>query len=161
MATQNYFLNKKAPGENLGNPTKATAPTGSPRGNPTGHPSANKTPAPVFDETARDKTFGRENYGSNAYGGPSSLEPGQCQKMSGIDAQNPDPILDLVQKQGLARDDKPADRQLRDIGSKNVGPAHGHSRRGVSDGSPGSTVPDKLGTSVAPNPRTDQYGGTK
>jgi hypothetical protein len=48
-----YNLNKKAPGDakNTGSPGPSPAPT-------------------------KETAFGRENYGANAYGGPSSIEPG-------------------------------------------------------------------------------------
>ena len=158
------FIDKHSsvPGASDSHPTKASAP--SKDGTfPTGHPMHNKTPAPN-DDNAKDYAWGRSEYGANADFTPSSLPPGVSKNVgdgSGLLAQNQDDILDLVQSQGLARDDKPANWQLREIGQHAPPFAHGMSRRTADEGSPGGTIPATTGASVTPAPKTDQYGGVK
>ena len=98
------------------------------------------TPAPIH------QTFGGKGdqpYGNDRYGGASSDPPG-TNTTSGFLPR--DPVLEKVIAQGLRPDDDSlVSGQIRKIGDNNV-PAHaGMSRRNVADGSPGSTVPNKLG----------------
>ncbi len=70
---------------------------------------ANKTPAPTkvdprtVTEFQKDYTFGRGNYGNNAYGGPSSLTPGMTTDGIPNLAQKRDAVLDEIQASGTAR----------------------------------------------------------
>ena len=96
-----------------------------------------KTPAPTqrppdFD---KDFTFGRQSYGSNAYGGASSDTPGKRTRADmTVNNDDADPVLATLRQHGSAAmtSDPAGDSvnvggmpasQLRTIGSKNV-PVH-------------------------------------
>ncbi len=162
MATQNYRgrLTDVPPGEDTAHPDhpvhgdQARAQMGLNAKNPTA--GANKTPPPIkaFDPTARDKTFGRAsgNPGSNAWGGASSLAPGQTTvDVAAVKQPDADQTLDLVKAKGvgghgddsLARDGKDnlVNSQLRTVSDKGFAPAHGMK----SPNNPGERVPTKVG----------------
>ena len=114
--------------------------------NPTAGPVV--TPAP----DARDKSFGRENYGSNAFSGASSLTPGQTvESPLATDLRSGDDCLDRVQAAGTARHDPKSNEpgsQTRDISDSRDGnlqqvPA----AFGMKGAAAGPTIPAKLGTS--------------
>jgi hypothetical protein len=93
------------------NQKPVTAPTSGP---------INKTPAPV----AKEKTFGRESYGSNAFDGPPSIAPGKTVTSPLADdlKQHAGSLGDVIAN-GTA---KPApDWQTRDVSSAPLPAAHG------------------------------------
>src|SRR5579863_8494850 len=79
----------------------------------------NKTPAPTRTSAdlalAKYMAWGRAgggiqgNPGQNAYGGPSSLNPGEKPTDSIVQAVNPDPVRDKLISRGTARDVNEAD----------------------------------------------------
>lgn len=165
MATKNHFLNiestKKLPGASTSAPSHAMS-KGMARKDPR-DPTYNKTPAPVEKpdwEKIKSTSWGREGYGANGYGGPSSLTPGQQVQQGGIDADIHDPALDRVQATGL-KDDGVLNDQLRDIGNKNCPDAFGaesaRSRQASTHSASSPKVPSVLGKSEAPLPKLDQY----
>lgn len=168
MATKDYFLNVAGgvPGARSNAPTHPMAPAMAAK-DPK-DPTYNRTPAPIDYEGMKDNAYGRQNYGANAYGGPSSLTPGQAVKSEGIDAQGFDPVLEIIQHRSIAKDtddQKPVDWELRAIGDKNCPDGFGQdsarSRQASTHSGSAVKVPDKIGGGVAPLPKTDQYGGTK
>lgn len=84
----------------------------------------NKTPGPTkvdprtVTEFQKDYTFGRGNYGNNAYGGPSSLTPGMTTDGIPNLAQKRDPVLDEIQASGTARNVGTADSTGRTVASE-------------------------------------------
>jgi hypothetical protein len=162
MATQKYMNRDTSSAPSVGDPTKTkgqrSVEMGFNGGNPTAGPV--KTPAPLrapppTPDIARSTSFGRGNYGANAYGGASSIEPGTTVKQNGINIDPPggDPALALVQKHGtvLGGKDPSEAWETRDVAKDE--PAHPAMReRGLSDGSPGGVVP---GTTVARSPMDD------
>lgn len=104
------------------------------------------TPAPTHVER---NFHGDQPYGNNRYGGPSSDTPGK-RTTSGFEASKPGPVLDQVMGQGLRSDDaSPINGQIRKLSDQNVPNHPAMSRRGPADGSPGATVPNKLGINEA------------
>jgi hypothetical protein len=98
------------------------------------------TPAPT-----KETAFGRGSYGANAYGGPSSIEPGakSSSPMADAirDAQNDgQDVLGKIQAHGVTGSPSP---QTRAISSEPLPPAHGMRSRTASGGSPGDKVPNK------------------
>jgi hypothetical protein len=111
---------------------------------------------------------GDQGYGSNRYGGPSSLNPGQTMEsplatdLRTTAAAGGDDVLETVQKFGAAamRSPLPGDEvenvkglpasQLRDVSNNGYPPAYGMAKRGADQGSPGGTVPATIGATSAP-----------
>lgn len=101
---------------------------------------------------ARSTSFGRENYGANAYGGPSSVAPGQTTESPlAADLRSGDDALDQVQSQGTSRHDPKSNEpgsQTRDINdSRDNNLPQVPVAFGMKGASKGGTVPAKLGTS--------------
>ena len=116
-----------------------------------GNASDTGTPVskPPTEEAARSTSFGRTNFGANAYAGPASLPSGQ--KHTSTLATNDDPVRNAVIAKGVAGTDA-QNSQTRRIAAGNV-PAHpAMAARSASDGSPGGPIPPRLGMnkSVAP-----------
>jgi hypothetical protein len=76
------------------------------------------TPAPTADQS-RSTSFGRTNYGSNAFDGPSSLTPGK-KLNAGLKVNADDGVMQTILEKGL-EPDTTLNSQLRDIG-KNAPP---------------------------------------
>jgi hypothetical protein len=107
-----------------------------------------KTPAPE----ARDTSFGRQNYGSNAFGGPSSIAPGRSVTSPlADDMAGDDEALATVISKGAGLEDNIVNEQTRDVPLTNVpdsvGMASARRRQGdyANVGRSGS-IPAKLGT---------------
>jgi hypothetical protein len=107
----------------------------------------NRTPAPVD----REHSFGRESYGANAYGGPSSIAPGQTVTAS-LNVQDPsgqpDAVLKTVQARGLENDQVTGNDQIRKISDKNV-PNHPFMKAANDGGAPSGIMPGKIVTAQA------------
>jgi hypothetical protein len=141
----------------------------------------NKTPAPVKTSAdlslAKDTAWGRAsggiqgNPGQNAYGGPSSLNPGEKPTDSIVQATNPDPVRDEIISKGTARNVNEADSTgrtwaqqggdslLRDIATGGSGISHAksapppiHPGMARSDGSPSGSVPSAVDNSATADP---------
>jgi hypothetical protein len=101
-----------------------------------------KTPAPV---DARDKSYGRENYGSNAFAGPSSIAPGAAVRSPlADDLASGDEALASVIAKGTGLADNVLNTQTRDLPPNNV-PDHPHMRNANAGGAPMGKVPPKTG----------------
>lgn len=129
--------------------TKKIAPGHAPELQPkTG--SENKTPAPVkaFDPTAKDRTYGRTNYGANGSSFPSSLPPGTATPKGAVNANAPvDAVLEGLQRngvRGLDAQDPWETRDLTDKRDNNRGRVPVHP--GTQGARSGGTVPTKTGT---------------
>ena len=96
-----------------------------------------KTPAPTAHPPGSEKdfTFGRQSYGANAYGGPSSLTPGKKERASlTVNNDDSDAVLDAIKQHGTAamRAPLPGDdvedvrgtpaTQIRDVSAANKTP---------------------------------------
>jgi hypothetical protein len=143
----------------------------------------NKTPAPTRTSAdlalAKDTAWGRAaggiqgNPGQNAYGGPSSLSPGEKPMDSIVQGTNPDPVRDEIISRGTARNlnvgdstgrtlaQNGGDGLLRDLAASGTGhgtkgkpsPVHAAmAPRGAADGSPGGAVPSGVDTGATANP---------
>jgi hypothetical protein len=141
----------------------------------------NKTPAPTRTSAdlalAKDTAWGRAsggiqgNPGQNAYGGPSSLNPGEKPTDSIVQGVNADPVRDEIIAKGTARDVNEADSTgrtwaqqggdalLRDIATGDSRLSHAksapppvHPGMPRSAGSPSGTVPSAIDTSATANP---------
>jgi hypothetical protein len=136
-----------------GSPTVASEPPATGIADPTG-PLRNKTPAPVANFERNENS----DYGNNQYPGPASLDP--AQKHVNDYLAPSDDTRDAVIASGLARDDLPPDWQLRAIGEKNVGDAHGaesaRSRQASSNSADATKVPMKTG--APPDDYPVRYG---
>lgn len=129
-------------------PVKKAAPGDAPN---TGAPGF--TPSPV----ERSRSFGRENYGANAYDGGVSDEPGKRTTSPLADALEAaqhggaeDALtLEHIRQHGTARDSTIDLRspQTRDVSKEQYPSAHGQVRRSIDSGSPGGTVPSVTGHS--------------
>jgi hypothetical protein len=120
--------------------------------NPTAGPVV--TPSPTQPD--KDTTFGRRNYGANAFGGASSVSPGKTVTSplaDNLKASGDDGLLDTIAQRGVR--DNVANTQTRDISgtaphgqkpSGNVPPAFGHRSRTL--GQEGGKVPNN----AAPRP---------
>jgi len=114
------------------------------------------TPPPV--DVVRSRSFGRENYGSNAYDGRVVTDPGERVSSPLADAleakQHGDSgalTLEHIRQHGTARDSSVdlASSQTRPYTSEQkVASVHGQTRRNSDAGSPGGTVPSATGASV-------------
>jgi len=106
-----------------------------------------KTPAPSAD-MERETSWGRTNGpGSNGYDGRVVLDPGQ--RHVNDDLAPSDPVRDAITSRprgALNADPNSAiNGQIRKLSGQNVPDHPFMSRRGPADGSPGATVPAKLG----------------
>lgn len=124
--------------------------------------TVNKTPAPTQHPpgTEKDFTFGRQSYGANAYGGPSSLTPGKKERASlTVNNDDSDPVLDAIKQHGVGAAgidpltgdsvtmaEGVAGSQVRKIAAKNV-PAHPHMKDANVGGAPSGAVPSTTGAS--------------
>lgn len=111
------------------------------------------TPAPT-GEQLRSTSYGRGKYGANAYGGPSSADPGKT-ITSGFDVGGNDDVMKRIQSQGLRSDAAaPVADQLRKVGDRNVpdatGMASARSRQASSHSGDAAKVPDRLGSVTRP-----------
>lgn len=120
------------------------------------------TPAPSA-ELARSTSFGRENYGANAYDGRVVLDPGK--KRTNDLLAPTDEVRDTIISRGgggLQSDaGSPIEDQLRKIGAGNVPDAYGMSSnasRQHSRNAEGAVkVPAKTGAASAPLPSINAY----
>lgn len=155
MATQSYrHPSDQTVGINASSPTRA--PGHAPE-EPVKAGSENKTPSPTrpFDPlTRKDSAWGRattegsgNSPGANAYSGPSSMPPGTRADPPAISAQAPvDQVLEGLIRGGVKALDAGDDWQTRPVSNDQTVPtAHGLSKRGPADGSPGATIPEKIG----------------
>jgi hypothetical protein len=107
-----------------------------------------KTPPPQ----ARDTSFGRQNYGSNAFGGPSSIAPGRSVTSPlADDLSGDDEALATVISKGAGLEDNTLNTQTRDVPITNVpdgiGMESARSRQGdYANVGRGGSIPAKLGT---------------
>ena len=153
MATQNYRSRSDSTvGANSG--TKKIAPGHAPELQPKAG-SENRTPPPVTTAQLaleKDSAWGRSgpqgNPGQNAYGGASSLSPGQKAAPATISAQaKTDVVLDNLVKVGSARGSDGDDWQTRSLtdphdNPKGRVPVHPNTTGARS----GGIVPAKCGT---------------
>lgn len=98
-------------------------------------------PGPTPAPTVKEKTFGRTNYGANAFDGPSSITPGKSVTSPLADdlrraSNDGEFVLDTVIARGT-RMDSP-DFQMRSISDAGYPPAHGMK----NPTAPGITVPN-------------------
>jgi hypothetical protein len=133
----------------------------------------NKTPAPTQRPPGSEKdfTFGRQSYGANAYGGPSSLAPGHKERASlTVNNDDSDAVLDAIKQHGTAamRAPLPGDdvesvrgtpaTQVRDVSAANKTPIHpamvgSNAARQPSYPGPKSSIPGALTDDQAPVPK--------
>jgi hypothetical protein len=178
MATQNYRgrMENVPPGEDSTNPehpvhgNQRRSELGLNTKNPTAGPVRTPSPTREYDPTAKDHTFGRAsgNPGSNAWGGASSLHPGETTvDVAAVKQPDADPVLDAVLGAGVGNKSEankrnmPLNSQLRDVSDKPFEPAHGMRRRqqDMADwGTSNERVPSKTGDSGGSLPSTNQYG---
>jgi len=126
-------------------------------------PGATKTgmPKSKAPKSLRNTGAGDQPYGSNRFGGASSDVPGE-NTVSGFEASKPGPVLAKVQVGGLKTTTSPIlNDQLRDIGAKNVGDAHGMesnaSRQASRASSSAVKIPATTGEAVSPDPSRNIY----
>jgi hypothetical protein len=128
---------------------KGNAPnTGAP--GPT--PAPTRPSAPDVISAPRKGTAA--GYGMNSDAGPVAIAPGATRQSPLADnlraSVDDDGVLDRVQRDGTAR---PApDWQTRTVSDKGNPAAHGMASRQSNSGSPGGTIPAKIGASSAPVP---------
>ncbi len=128
----------------------ASAPTVGAKGNSGDTAGPVKTPAP--NNMGRTANTG---YGNNQSSQASSLKPSERMAIQGGTlAQNEDAVLKTVIARGAGRDDSVENEQTRTMKDTTPGvPIHpAMAVRGPSSGSPGGTIPPRLGmnNSVAP-----------
>ena len=115
------------------------------------------TPAPVreYDPREKDRTMGRESYGSNAWSGASSLTPNQkasspladALKAKNAEGDGGDLLQHIIEK-GVARNnDDLISSQLRTVSKDQYPTTFGLAKRGSDSGSPGGVVPSATGHS--------------
>lgn len=176
MATRNYMDRASVPpGEDVtdaSHPVHGAARRAELGLNPTrkGGPGPIKTPAPLkpYDFTARDRTFGRAsgNPGSNAWGGASSLSPGETTvDVESVKQSQPDETLALLKAKGtgghgddMARDgkDNMVNSQLRQLSPGNVADGYGQKNPNKA----GEVIPPKVGWIEAQPVRQPAAGNT-
>lgn len=135
---------------------KTNAPGNAPGAGPV------KTPAPTQRPPGSEKdfTFGRQSYGANAYGGPSSLTPGHKERASlTVNNDGDDPVMEAIKQHGVGAGgidpmtgdtvtmaEGVAGTQVRKIAAKNV-PGHPHMKDANTGGAPRGAVPANTGAS--------------
>jgi hypothetical protein len=139
-------------------------------GDAPGDAAATGMPKSVAPDVISAPRAAKSGYGMNSYAGPSSLTPMDdsnkgvsllAANMKEAGERGSDPVLDAIVKAGTAAmdvtltgdavmaADGAAGTQIRKIAAGNVPDAHGMKSRQAGDGSPGGTIPSKIGASSA------------
>lgn len=128
----------------------------------TGSPGPTPAPHAEFDRTAGQQYGENQFPGFQPKGGASSLNPGQ--KHTNDYLAPSDEVRDTIIARGLnTKDDaSTANFQIRKLSDKTVPTHSAMASRAANSGSPGGTVPSKLGiTQEAPLPQRNAYGDNK
>jgi hypothetical protein len=125
-------------------------------GDAPGDAPATGMPKSVAPDVISAPRAAHSGYGQNSYAGPASLTPMDdsnkgvsplAANMKAASERGSDSVLDGIVKDGTAR---PApDWQTRTVDDKGCAPSYGMKLRPADGGSPGGTIPAKIGASSA------------
>lgn len=141
-----------------------------------GNAPATGMPKNVAPDVISEPRASKSGYGQNSFAHASSLTPnddaniGRSPLGANMKQAAGDEVLDTIIQHGSAamRAAETGDSvedvrgmpasQLRDVSNKGYPPAHGMASRQAADGSPGGTIPSKIGATSAPPVRDPSQG---